>query len=309
MSALSQHNSTNLSAAAVHGDQSVAVALYKKRKIDQQASPTDVSWTVCCMDGTTFSVAMPEHACVSELKRAIGALRELPYFAMELFIKGVEDALSNEKALSTVDRVSLFMLPKVASDRLALEALFQNTGGEGWESNDGWCTDADLGDWRMVKVDAEGRVIKLKLAKYGLVGSASSELQQLSCLRVLWLHENQLAGCIPPQLGQLKALTYLYLQGNQLTGSIPAELGQLGALARLHLGENQLTGPIPAELGQLGALTCLWLNDNQLTGSIPMELGQGARLVKVWLNGNQLTSQQPFCSYMQEHRAECDVRV
>jgi hypothetical protein len=77
----------------------------KKRKIDAAAAAgpdiiEDVSWTVCCMDGTTFSVAMPEHALVSELKRAIGRLRELAYFAIELFIKDVEDALADERSLT-----------------------------------------------------------------------------------------------------------------------------------------------------------------------------------------------------------------
>ena len=65
--------------------------------------------------GTTFSVAMPEHALVSELKRAIGRLRELPYFAVELFIKDVEDALADERPLSSVGRVPLFLLMRAAS--------------------------------------------------------------------------------------------------------------------------------------------------------------------------------------------------
>ena len=106
------------------------------------------------MDGTTFSVAMPEHALVSELKRAIGRLRELAYFAIELFIKDVEDALADSRQLSSVGRVPLFLLMRAASDRLALEALFKNTGGAAWTHKDGWGTDADLGDWRKVKVEA-----------------------------------------------------------------------------------------------------------------------------------------------------------
>ena len=37
----------------------------------------EVSWTVCCMDGATFSVALPDHTQVAEAKRAIGVLREV----------------------------------------------------------------------------------------------------------------------------------------------------------------------------------------------------------------------------------------
>ena len=173
----------------------------KKRKIDAAAAGPgiieDVSWTVCCMDGTTFSVAMPEHALVSELKRAIGRLRELPYFVVELFIKDVEDALADERPLSSVGRVPLFLLMRAASDRLALEALFKNTGGAGWTDKDGWCTDAALGDWHKVHVDAEGRVVKLYLKENGLAGSISSEVQQLSGLRELWLHKNNVIYYLP----------------------------------------------------------------------------------------------------------------
>ncbi|MFB0955922.1 MAG: crosslink repair DNA glycosylase YcaQ family protein, partial [Alistipes putredinis] len=43
-------------------------------------------------------------------------------------------------------------------------------------------TDAALGDWRKVGVDADGRVVKLRLQENGLAGSISSELQQLSGL-------------------------------------------------------------------------------------------------------------------------------
>ena len=66
----------------------------KKRKLDDAVAAAvpapapaadEVLWTVCCCDGTTFSVALPEHARVAEAKRAIGVLREVSQFAMELF--------------------------------------------------------------------------------------------------------------------------------------------------------------------------------------------------------------------------------
>jgi hypothetical protein len=51
------------------------------------------------------------------------------------------------------------------SDRLALEAVFQSCGGAGWNAKDGWMTDAGLGEWYGVTVDAEGRVTELELAR------------------------------------------------------------------------------------------------------------------------------------------------
>jgi hypothetical protein len=209
----------------------------------------EVSWTVCCFDGATFSIAVPEGTRVAEMKRAIGALREVPQYAMELFVEGKEEPLDTEKRLISAEKVPLFMLPKAASeDRLALEALFRSCGGAGWEEKGGWMTDADLGEWFGVTVDAEGRVIKLLL------------------------NSNNLAGPLPSELRQIPALQELGLFNNKLSGPIPAELGQLEALTMLSLGHNQLAGPIPAELRQLEALTHLLLHRNQLSGQGALRL-------------------------------------
>jgi hypothetical protein len=71
----------------------------KKCKLDETSTgpasaaavTEEVSWTVCCCDGATFSVALPpwaDHARVAEAKRAIGVLREVSQFAMGLFVEG-----------------------------------------------------------------------------------------------------------------------------------------------------------------------------------------------------------------------------
>jgi hypothetical protein len=73
------------------------------------------------------SVAVPEGARVAEMQRAIGALREVPHYAMELFVEGKEEP--PEKRLVSAEKVPLFMLPKPVSDRLALEGLFTSCGG------------------------------------------------------------------------------------------------------------------------------------------------------------------------------------
>jgi hypothetical protein len=241
----------------------------QKRKLDDAVAPApaaavdEVSWRVCCLDGTTFSVALPEDTRVAEAKRAIGVLREVPHYAMELFVEGKEEPLDDEKRLVSAEKVPLFMLPKPASDRLALEALFKSCDGANWTKKGGWMTDAALGEWHGVTVDAEGRVIELSLNENHLAGPLPSELQQLSALTVLSLWRNALTGPIPAELGQLGALTRLSLNFNELSGPIPTELGQLSALIELQLVDNQLSGPIPEELGQLGALKKLFLNGNQ----------------------------------------------
>jgi Leucine-rich repeat (LRR) protein len=266
------------------------------------------------MDGTTFSVAMPEGAPVAALKREIGVLREVPCFTMELFVKDVEEPLDDEKPLHAVDRAPLFLLLKPASDRLALEALFKSTGGADWTEKEGWMMGAELGDWHGVTVDAEGRVIKLELRDNGLAGPLPSDMQQLSALELLDLADNALTGPIPAELGQLGGLTELSLSFNQLSGPIPAELGQLGALTELSLGDqlgcNKLSGPVPAELGQLAALRFLNLDGNQLSGPIPAELGQLAALEYLFLDGNQqLTGQEALRDYMEEHNPDCVIQL
>ena len=48
-------------------------------------------------------------------------------------------------------------------DREALRALFRTTNGSEWFNTEGWNTDADLGLWFGVQVNAEGRVVGLHL--------------------------------------------------------------------------------------------------------------------------------------------------
>jgi hypothetical protein len=76
----------------------------KKRKIDDQKpallpSLTRFSWTVCCMDGATFSVALPEDTPVAEAKCAIGMVRDVPQYARESFVEGQEEPLDDKKRL------------------------------------------------------------------------------------------------------------------------------------------------------------------------------------------------------------------
>ena len=117
----------------------------------------------------------------------------------------------------------------VASDRAALEALYDATGGAGWTDSTNWKTTAPLREWRGVTTDRAGRVTELHL------------------------YDNGLAGLIPPALGNLADLRSLRLPYNDaLTGPIPDALGRLANLEYLNLGANALTGPVPDALGSLG---------------------------------------------------------
>ena len=180
-----------------------------------------------------------------------------------------------------------------ASDRGALEALYNASSGAGWSNNDNWLTDEPLGEWHGVNTDANGRVIELHLANNQLIGPIPAELGHLTSLRWLNLSQNQLTGELPAEWAGMTELEWLYLWDNQLTGSAPSWLGDLSSLVRLELSENGFTGAIPGNLGSLPRLELLMLNDNDLTGTIPVSLGSGTNLRWLSLARNQLLGQIP----------------
>ena len=158
------------------------------------------------------------------------------------------------------------------SDRAALEALYDATGGPNWTDNTNWKTSAPLDEWYGVTTDANGRVTTLRLDGNALSGPIPAELGNLANLRELGLPSNELTGSIPVEFGRLTSLTWLGLWNNALTGPIPEALGRLVNLRALWLYGNDLTGPIPAALGRLENLEWLSLYRNALTGPIPVAL-------------------------------------
>ena len=196
----------------------------------------------------------------------------------------------------------------IATDRAALEALYEATGGADWADSTNWKTDAPLNQWHGVWTDDGGRVTVPALGDNGLVGSIPPELADLMNLKELLLHGNGLTGSIPRELSNLENLTSLDLRWNNLTGSIPAWLGSLVNLRALDLGENGLTGPIPRELGNLVDLVWLMLHANALTGPIPAWLGSLVNLRLLWLGYNGLTGPIPRELANLEDLAVLDLR-
>eukprot|EP00752_Nemacystus_decipiens_P001249 g1247.t2 len=179
------------------------------------------------------------------------------------------------------------------TDRAALSALFRSTGGAEWRRKDNWDTGADLSRWFGVKVDAQGRVVRLALVGNFLRGTIPKELGKLTALQHLSMFDNQLSGTIPPELGKLAALETLQLQRNQLSGPIPQELGKLTAVKELNLNRNKLSGPVPEELGKLTAVKGLYLNSNKLSGHIPPQIGDLSSLEVLDLSWNKFDGAIP----------------
>lgn len=61
----------------------------------------------------------------------------------------------------------------MTTDRRALLALYGLTGGATWNNNDNWDTDVELSLWHGVGVDAQGRVVTLKLPYNNLQGTTT----------------------------------------------------------------------------------------------------------------------------------------
>ena len=181
----------------------------------------------------------------------------------------------------------------VATDRAALVALYDATGGETWRNSTNWKTDAPLGEWYGVTTGAGGRVTRLSLYSNKLTGPLPEALGDLSNLVSLNLGFNELTGPIPEWLGGLSNLVWLSLYYNELTGPIPEALGDLSNLERLYLYYNELTGPIPEALGDLSNLERLYLYYNELTGPIPEALGDLSNLESLRLGWNELTGTIP----------------
>ena len=205
----------------------------------------------------------------------------------------------------------------VASDRAALEALYDATGGAGWTNSASWTTAAPLGDWYGVTTDASGRVTELRLGENGLTGSIPTALASLGALQWLDLGLNELTGPIPRDLEDLVNLFFLNLSGNGLSGSVPAWFGNMSSLLALYLLGNELTGGIPDELGNLNLyglglswndlsvgpipawlrsytnLRWLYLSGSDVTGEIPAWLGSLANLESLYLGRNDLTGPVP----------------
>jgi Leucine-rich repeat (LRR) protein len=178
-------------------------------------------------------------------------------------------------------------------DRMALIALYDAAGGEGWGNNGQWLSEAPLGSWFGVETDADGRVTGLNLRSNGLAGTLPPEIGNLTELRELRLHYNHLSGTIPSELGNLTRLRELLLYQNGFSGTVPPVLGDLTELIELDLSYNDLSGTIPSELGNLVQLRELFLEYSGVAGAIPPEIGNLTALTLLWLQGNELSGSIP----------------
>ncbi len=184
-----------------------------------------------------------------------------------------------------------------AGECQALNALYNQTGGDQWTNNTNWLTTGPASDRYGITVDG-GHVTEIDLSFNNLTGTFPTDLvhhflESLVNLESLDLQRNHLTGPVPPELGNMTSLEWIYLNRNDFTGEIPPELANLPNLLCLNLSDNNLSGSIPPELGSMPSLYYLDLYDNNLTGSVPPELGSLPYLKWLFLHKNELSGSIP----------------
>ncbi|KAJ3677008.1 hypothetical protein LUZ60_002732 [Juncus effusus] len=95
--------------------------------------------------------------------------------------------------------------------------------------------------------DNLARVVSVNLTNFGVGGSISENVANLTAIQIIWLGGNNLTGTIP-EMRNLKQLVSLHLENNQLTGTIPDSLGELPKIRGIYLQNNKLQGTIPDNL-------------------------------------------------------------
>ena len=132
----------------------------------------------------------------------------------------------------------------VATDKAALTALYNATGGANWTPNTNWTSDEPLSSWSGVTTNSDGRVTRLVLNDNGLDGTLPTALGDLSELEQLDLQDIALSGALPSELANLTNLTSLLLnESRALTGPLPDGLRELADLETVNIEKTELCAP------------------------------------------------------------------
>ncbi|XP_027155999.1 putative receptor-like protein kinase At3g47110 [Coffea eugenioides] len=160
------------------------------------------------------------------------------------------------------------------TDRLALLEFKSQISDDPHAVLNSWNQTRHHCRWPGITCDSRHqRVTAITLTGWGLSGTISPHIGNLSFMKSIHLEENQFHGEIPQEVGHLFRLRFLNLSYNLLSGEIPVSLCNCSNMLSLTLTSNKLEGKVPIELSKLKKLENLYLSKNNLTGEIPSSLG------------------------------------
>lgn len=143
------------------------------------------------------------------------------------------------------------------SERDALIAFYNATGGDSWTNNTNWNSDAPVNTW------------------FG-VFTTTTDLNGLPYsdgLPHVWginfFDNNNVTGSLPVELGNLTKLRNLIIRDGSLTGNIPEEVYALQDMLQIQLFNHQLTGNISSSIQNLTNLQVLDIRGNNFSGTLP----------------------------------------
>nr|XP_043637035.1 probable LRR receptor-like serine/threonine-protein kinase At3g47570 [Erigeron canadensis] len=178
--------------------------------------------------------------------------------------------------------VSCSVIDREETDRLALLSFKEHITLDPNQTMRSWNDSTHFCNWTgIVCGQKHKRVVVLNLWSWGLSGSISPAIGNLSFLRVFLFHNNHFTGNLPQEVGRLSKLRRLGLNQNSLTGKIPLNLSRCLNLVELDIGGNNFTGIFPKEFESLTKLKSIILDKNNLAGQIPKFIGNFTSLKQI----------------------------
>ena len=188
--------------------------------------------------------------------------------------------------------MSVLAAQSLASQLLALAALYNATGGASWRNNSGWRPNDSNANpcgggqqWFGLECQGGRSVAALSLSGNRLQGTLPTEIGASNLTGTINMaHNPGLSGTLPSELGLVQTLSGgIYMQSSGISGTLPSELGFLTALgtrglafsSTLDFARMPISGSLPSELGRLTGLRgSVYVDRMPVSGTLPSQLGR-----------------------------------